>query len=89
MEITRNTAKNQFETTQNGQTSVAQYELNGDIMTITHVIVPRALRGQGIASALATFVIETARADGWKIVPQCPWMATYFARHPDQKDILA
>lgn len=89
MEITRNTAKNQFETTRDGQTSVAQYELNGDVMTISHVIVPPELRGQGIASALANFVVQTARAENLKIVPQCPFMATYFARHPDQKDLLA
>lgn len=89
MEITRNSDKNRFETVVDGQTAVAQYELAGAQMTITHVIVPRAIEGQGVASALCQFAIETARAENLTIVPQCPFMAAYFRRHSENNDVLA
>lgn len=89
MDITRNDAHHRFETTVDGQLSVAQYEQSGDQMTITHVIVAPALRGQNIGSSLAGFIVQTARAEKLKIVPQCPFMAAYFERHPDAADVLA
>ena len=89
MEITRNSAKNQFEAVRDGQTAVAQYELDGAQMTVTHILVPRAIEGQGVASALCQFAIATAREENLTIVPQCPFMATYFARHPEHNDVLA
>ena len=89
MDIVRNSQQNRFETTRDGQLSIAQYEQSGDQMTITHVIVAPALRGQGVGSALAQFIVQTAREQNLKIVPQCPFMAAYFERHPDQSDVLA
>ena len=85
----QNPAARRFETTQNGQLSVAQYELDGAQMTITHVIVAPALRGAGVGSALAQFIVQTARQGNLKIVPQCPFMAAYFERHADARDVLA
>lgn len=89
MEISRNSDRNQFEAARDGQTAVAQYRISGAQMTITHVIVPPAIEGQGVGSALCQFAIETARDENLKIVPQCPFMAAYFARHPEHNDVLA
>jgi len=30
-----------------------------------------------------------ARAEGFKIVPSCPYASAWFARHPDEADLLA
>ena len=87
--IVRNSDKNQFETVRDGQTAVAQYELSGAQMTITHILVPSPIEGQGVGSALCQFAIQTARDEQLKIVPQCPFMAAYFARHPEHNDVLA
>ena len=89
MNVSRNAAQNQFETIVDGQTAVAVYELEGAQMTITHVLVPESIAGQGVASALAKFAIQTARAENLKIVPQCPFMAAYFERHPENNGVLA
>ena len=89
MEVSRNCARNQFEIVVDGQTSVAQYQLDGAQMTITHIVVPPPIEGQGVASALAQFIIQTAREQNLTIVPQCPFMAAYFRRHPDNSDVLA
>ena len=89
MDIIRNAAQSRFETQVDGQTAVAQYETDGETLTITHIVVPPPIEGQGVASALAQFIIETARDESLKIVPQCPFMAAYFRRHPDNTDVLA
>ncbi len=89
MEVSRNLARSQFEIVVDGQTAVAQYELQGAQMTVTHIVVPPPIEGRGVASALAKFIIQTARAEGLTIVPQCPFMAAYFARHPGNDDVLA
>ena len=89
MNISRNSAQSQFEAVHDGQTGVAQYELNGAQMTITHIIVPPAIEGQGVGSALAQFIVQTARDEALLIVPQCPFMAAYFRRHPEYNDLLA
>ena len=89
MQITRNSDKNQFETIVNGELAIAQYEMKGTQMTITHVIVPKPIEGQGVASALCQFAIETARAENLKIVPRCPFMSAYFRRHPENNDVLS
>ena len=89
MNITRNSQRNQFEAVEDGQTAVAQFELNGAQMIVTHILVPPAIEGRGVGSALARFAIETARGESLTIVPQCPFMAAYFARHPENADVLA
>ena len=89
MEISRNSEQSQFEAVVDGQTAVAQYRLNEAQMTITHIVVPPPIEGQGVGSALCQFIVQTAREDDLKIVPQCPFMAAYFQRHPENNDLLA
>ena len=78
-----NPSQNRFEVTQDDQTAVADYQLRGDVMTVTHIVVPPSLRGQGIASDLARAILAHAQNENLKIVPQCPFMAAFFERHPE------
>ena len=89
MEVSRNSARNRFEAVVNGETAVAQYELSGAQMTVTHILVPQPIENRGVASALCQFIIRAAREENWEIVPQCPFMAAYFARHPENNDVRA
>ncbi|MEM7296510.1 MAG: GNAT family N-acetyltransferase [Pseudomonadota bacterium] len=60
------------------------------LIIVDHTAVPDALRGMGIAAALARRVIEDARAAGQKIVPLCPFLKSYVARHKDETaDVIA
>ncbi len=56
---------------------------------LTHTEVPYEFSGQGIASALARAVFDDARKDGVKLILKCPFMAGWFARHPDYADVVA
>lgn len=58
-------------------------------MVINHTGVPKAFEGRGIALKLVKRAIEDARRDAFKIVPQCPYVAVQFRRHPDWSDLLA
>jgi predicted GNAT family acetyltransferase len=33
--------------------------------------------------------MDTARSEGWKVVPACSYAAAWMQRHPDYADLLA
>jgi len=51
-----------------------------------HTFVPDALRGRGIAQALAARLIEDARAKGQRIVPLCPFVRAYAMKNKEALD---
>ncbi|MBA17683.1 MAG: GNAT family N-acetyltransferase [Pseudomonadota bacterium] len=69
--------------------AAAYYRLDGDRIVLTHTIVPEHFSGQGLGSKLAYGTFEAIRATGRKAVLLCPFMAAYYARHPEYADIIA
>ncbi|KPF82404.1 GNAT family N-acetyltransferase [Novosphingobium sp. AAP93] len=61
----------------------------GDVLTAEHALVPPEIGGRGIAAKLVEALITDARAQGWKIVPECSYVAAAFKRHPEWGDLLA
>ncbi|KAH2820296.1 hypothetical protein KXV85_003286, partial [Aspergillus fumigatus] len=51
--------------------------------------VPDEYAGQGIASALAKGLFTIAREQGFSLVLRCPYMAAWYARHPEYGDVVA
>jgi predicted GNAT family acetyltransferase len=49
--------------------------------------VPKELEGRGIGSALIRGVLDTARAQGLKVKPVCPFAKAYVERHPEYADL--
>ena len=72
-----------------GALCVLDYRLADGLMTITHTGVPPQVEGRGIASALTQAAMETARAEGWKVVPACSYAAAWLRRHPEFADLRA
>jgi predicted GNAT family acetyltransferase len=73
-----------------GGTALIEYrERPNRVLDLTHTFVPVALRGGGIASRLTAHALDYARAHGFKVLPSCPFVATFIARHPDYRDLLA
>jgi hypothetical protein len=54
-----------------------------------HTLVPPELGGRGIAGQLVDALIADARTEGFKVVPQCSYVAAAFRKHPDWADLLA
>lgn len=91
-EVIHNTAKHRFELGIEGSDDLAlafyQIDDNGH-RVLTHTEVPYEFSGQGIASGLARGVFDDAREHKVKLVLKCPFMAGWFARHPDYADVVA
>lgn len=54
-----------------------------------HTFTPPSMRGQRVATALVERLAADARAEGFKIVPLCPFVAAQFDRHPEWSDLRA
>jgi predicted GNAT family acetyltransferase len=83
-----NPALDRFELDRDGHTAVAYYRLSPGVITFTHTEVPPELSGRGIGSQLVRGALEAARAQGLKVVPKCPFVAAYMAKHPQFNDLL-
>ena len=87
-QIRNNAALQRFELDAEGQTAVAYYKLAPGVITFTHTETPMALRGRGIASRLVHGALDSARAQGLKVVPRCPFVSAYIAKHLEFGDLL-
>jgi predicted GNAT family acetyltransferase len=72
-----------------GEHCTLDYELDGNVMTITHVIVPEPVGNRGIAAALTEAAFAYAREHGLRVVPRCPYAAAWVARHRQWADLVA
>jgi len=81
--------RRRFETTVDGHDCEIDYRLANGVMTITHTGVPPAVEGRGIAAEMTRFALETARTNGWKVVPACSYAALFFRRNPEFRALLA
>ena len=88
-DIAHDTAARRFGTRVDGESSTLDYELDGNVMTITHVKVPEAVGNRGIAAAMTEAALSYAREHDLRVVPQCPYAAAYVARHRQWSDIVA
>lgn len=51
--------------------------------------VPDSMRGQGVGEALLAAFIADAKAEGYKIMPLCPFVKARGPRHPDWNAVAA
>lgn len=87
--ILNNPSQDRFEADlDDGSLAIAEYKLRGATIAFTHTLVPPAHEGQGIGSALIRFALAWARERGLKVIPICPFFASYFKRHPEEQDLL-
>ena len=59
------------------------------VRVATHTIVPREIGGRGIAGQLVDRLVADARSEGFKIVPQCSYVAAKFDENPDWSELRA
>ena len=89
LEVVDNELARQFEARVDGHLAKVEYMIGSDRMFLTHTEVASALEGKGIASALVEKVLNIIDERKMKIVPLCPYVATYLRRHPEWKRLLA
>ena len=87
-EVRDNPAQRRFELNADGGTAATYYDLSPGVITFTHTEVPPALEGRGIGSKLARGALDAVRAQGLKVVAECPFIRGYIERHPEFQDLL-
>ena len=58
-----------------------EYRLEEGHITFTHTEIDAAFEGRGVGSALVRHALDEARARGLGVLPLCPFVRTYLARH--------
>ena len=53
-----------------------------------HTGVPDTMRGLGVGKALVDHLIDTARAERFRIVPLCPYVKAQWQKHPEWSDVI-
>ena len=89
LEIRHLTQAHRFEATVDGFVCELDYSLRGAVMTITHTGVPEQVGGRGIAGELVRTALESARREGWRVVPACSYAKLWLERHPAYSDLRA
>lgn len=65
------------------------WQARGSTRIVDHTFVPPEARGKGIAMALVEAIVEDARAKGFTIEPQCPYVEAAFRRNAQWADVRA
>jgi len=89
MDVIDNTAAKRFQTTVDGSLCVLDYRVHGGVIALNHAGVPSQVGNRGIAGALTRFALDSARARGLKVEPNCSYVAAWIRRHPEYADLVA
>jgi len=66
------------------------YSITSPVLVIAdHTQVPDGLRGTGAGLALVTRLVQDARAEGFRIMPLCPFVNAQRKRHPEWADAFS
>ncbi len=57
-------------------------------ITFTHTEVDDAFAGQGVGGALARAALDAARARGLAVLPRCPFVRSWIAKHPEYVELV-
>ena len=88
-DIAHDPASQRFTTEVDGQAAYLEYERAGEVMVITHTIVPPAIGGRGIAGDLVRTALELARTEGLKVDPRCSYADAWMRKHPEYDALRA
>ena len=83
-------ADHRFVATVDGGEAVLIYApLPDGALDLEHTIVPEEARGGGVGDALVRAAVAYARDRGVQLVPTCPYVEAWVARHPKERDVFA
>ncbi len=72
------------------EVAVLDYRKLPGVWNIVHTYTEPASRGYGVASDLVRGVLDTARAEGVKVIPTCPYVSWWINEYqPGYEDLVA
>jgi uncharacterized protein len=87
-EIVNNKTRHRYELAVDGHIAATYYAIADGVITFIHTEVPPELGGRGIGSKLIKGALDHVRADGLKVIAQCPFVKAYIDKHADYADLL-
>jgi predicted GNAT family acetyltransferase len=65
------------------------HERDDGVLVFPHTVITVPKRGAGYGSKLVGGALDAVRAQGRKIVAECPFVKRFVREHPDYQDLLA
>jgi predicted GNAT family acetyltransferase len=87
-DVVDNTAEQRFELTVEGHLAAAYYQRADGVITFVHTEVPSELGGKGVGSKLVKGALDLVRAEGLKVIAECPFVKGWIEKHPDYTGLL-
>jgi uncharacterized protein len=87
-DVVNNRAQHRYELTVEGHLAATYYKIADGVITFIHTEVPSELGGKGVGSALVKGALDQVRADGLKVIAQCPFVKAYIDKHTEYADLL-
>ena len=66
----------------------ARYVRRPGRVIFVHTEVDAAHGGKGLGSVLVAGALDLVRAEGVRVVPLCPYVGAFLARHPEYADLV-
>lgn len=89
VEITDNTQRRRFELHVDGElAALITYGRNQHQIALTHTETEPGFEGKGYGKQTAEFALDWAREHGVEVLPFCPFVRDYIAKHPEQLDLV-
>jgi predicted GNAT family acetyltransferase len=83
VKVKQNKEVSRFEVYIDDAVAFIEYKLFPGKIVFVHTEVPSTLEGRGIAAQLAKAGLEFASQEGLRVIPICPFVASYLKRHPE------
>lgn len=83
-------SKGRYVIRRGGEEAELTYSVTSPVLVIAdHTGVPDSFRGTGAGLALVTRLVADARAEGFRIMPLCPFVNAQRKKHPEWADAFA
>ena len=67
---------------------ILTYECAGDMVSFTDVTTDPRRTGQGLGLLLVRSALDAVGAEGWYVLPVCPFVRDFIRRHPVYLDLV-
>ena len=85
VELARDDANGRYVGTVEGTVAAfAEFTPAAQLVVFTHTETDPGFEGQGVASVLVRWALDDVRARGLRVVPVCPFVKGYIARHSEE-----
>lgn len=89
VDVRDNPEEQRYEATVDGELAgYTAYRSRPGVIALIHTEVDDAHEGAGVGSALARKALEDARRRGLEVLPFCPFVNSYIARHREYVDLV-